>query len=174
MLCRVEMPCNAQIYGRFTRWQLLHMGGTAGRALLVALPVLALAFAALIVGAGLPAVLAVLVMVLVAAYYIWLLWGKPLSQFRRQPGAALLREVTVFTPHGLNRSVRSEDGGPPDNSSTSYSALALAVETKQDFYLFTSPTRAYMVDKAYFTNGTPADLRATLQAQMAERFRTKF
>ncbi|NLW79426.1 MAG: hypothetical protein GXY32_08465 [Ruminococcaceae bacterium] len=173
MLCRVEMPCNAQSHSRFYRWQLLHMGGAAGRVMLLGLPFLVVLFAALMLGARLPVWVPVLLALAAGAYYIWLLWGKPLVQFRKMPGAALLREVTVFTAHGLNRTVRSEDGGPPENDSATYSALAMAVETRQDFYLFTTSTRAYTVDKACFTNGTPAELRAALQAQLGERFHTK-
>ena len=44
MLCRIEMPANEQIYGRFYRYRMLHpqKGGQSGRAAL-ALPAIALA-----------------------------------------------------------------------------------------------------------------------------------
>lgn len=174
MLCRVEMPANEQIFGRFYRYKLLHNIGGSSRLGFFILPLLALfilwfSWSSM----GVPTI-GIIAVVFVAAYFIFTLYVKPGQIFRKKGGAALNTEITIFTDTGFTRSVRSEEGGFPENSSSQYSALTMAVETNKDFYLFTGPSQAYMVDKAYFTKGTVEDLRATLDAKMGAKFKSKW
>lgn len=173
MICRVEMPANEQIFGRFYRYRMLRGQRGAGRSPLVMLAVLLLAAVALVVVGGVTPYLGLAVLALVLLWLGYALWFRPGQLFRGREGAALQTEVIVFTPTGLTRTVRSEEGGPPDNQSLNYSALVRAVETGRDFYLFTSPTQAFLVDKDYFTDGSPDALRTVLREKLADRFKTK-
>ncbi|MDL2252552.1 YcxB family protein [Ruminococcaceae bacterium OttesenSCG-928-I18] len=172
MLCRVEMPLSEQIYGRFYRYKIMH-GSTGGRASLILLPfiVLIFCFVTFLTGTGFFMPIALVVMVIIYCYYT--LFVKPNSLFRAKPGAALRTEVTIFTDSGLNRSITSEEGGVPETESMQYSALHSAAETSRDFYLFTSPTQAYLIDKQYFTKGSPEELRETLQKNLGPKFKSK-
>lgn len=169
MLCRVEMPKNEQIYSRFYRYRLLRSGGAGQLALPAALFVICVF---LFLGSASPFV-PVALLVVVAIYLFYLLWLKPTLHFRALPGAALVTEVTILTDTGLTQTARSEEGGLPDNLSLTYSALLKAVETGRDFYLFTSPAKAILIDKEYFTKGTPGELRATLRQELGEKFKAR-
>lgn len=173
MLCRVEMPTNEQIYGRFYRWKLMHLGGMAGLFSVFGIPVLGLLAAYFLwtTGAGLTTVLAIAAVAL--GYTIYLLYIKPSMEFKKREGVALQTEVFIFTDTGFSRVIRSEESGVKDNSSAQYNLVQTAVETGQDFYLFTSRTQAYLVDKEYFTKGSPDDLRATLKTKLGSKFKTK-
>lgn len=170
MLCRVEMPTNEQIYGRFYRYRILHQPG-GGRLGIILMPLLIVALLFFVISWGVSPLLLGLVIVLVAAWGGYTFWVRPNSVFRSKGGAALQTEVMIFTEGGYNRSVKSEEGGVPDNASGSYAGLHSAVETGRDFYLFTSPTQAYLVDKEYFTKGSPEELRTMLDAKMGGKFK---
>ncbi len=172
MLCRVEMPSNEQIFGRFYRYRLLHQpNGGKFRAGQLLMPIVLLAMAVLLYFSGAVLWMVLLPAAVAAAYYVYVFYIQPTRLFRQKAGAALQTEVTIFTENSFTRSVRSEEGGLPDNLSGQYDALSAAVETGKDFFLFTGPTQAYLIDKAYFTKGGPEDLRATLRAKMGARFR---
>lgn len=169
MLCRVEMPKNEQIYGRFYRYRLLR-GRGAGQFALPAVLLVLVVF--LFIGSPSPLFpLALLVVLLIYLGYI--LFLRPGLHFRAQPGAALITEVTIFTDTGITHTQRSEEGGLPDTQNLSYDVLLKAAETKQDFYLFTSPAQAILIDKSYFTKGSPEELREVLKDALGARFTTK-
>jgi hypothetical protein len=170
MLCRVEMPFNEQIFGRFYRYRMLRLRG-GGRAGVILLPVAAAAVLLLTLAADLSPLLPLAALALAGGWIGYTLYARPNSIFRGRGGAALQTEVTVFTETGFNRSVKSEEGGLPENTSGNYSALTLAVETSRDFYLFTSPAQAYLMDKAYFTKGSPEELRRILRKGMGGKFK---
>ena len=172
MLCRVEMPSNEQIFGRFYRYQLFH-GTMGGRTSLILLPLIVVIFCVIMLFSGAGFFLPLALVIILVVYFYYILVMKPVSLFRAKPGAALQTEVTVFTESGLNRSVQSEEGGMPETESVQFSALHMAVETTRDFYLFTGPTQAYLFDKQYFTMGTPADLRESLRSVLGDKFKTK-
>ncbi len=169
MLCRVEMPANEQIYGRFYRYRLFR-GAGSGRMAMLLLPLLAVVAVVLMLTSGMPIYLSGGVILLLVLYLGYTLYYKPMQIFRKKGGAAMLTEVTMLTDSGLNRTVKSEEGGAPETASVQYSALHHAVETGKDFYLFTSPAQAYMLDKEYFTKGSPEDLRAVLNAKLGAKF----
>lgn len=169
MLCRVEMPKNEQIFGRFFRYRMLHGRGAGQLALPIVLAVLALF---LFIGSPSP-LFPTALLVVAAVYLVYLLYLRPGIHFRAQPGAALITEVTIFTGSGLTHTQRSEEGGPPETRSLSYDTLVRAVETRQDFYLFTDAARAILIDKDYFTKGGPEELREALRAAMKDRFVAK-
>lgn len=170
MLCRVEMPTNEQIFGRFYRYNVMH---SPARNNMVLMPVLFLAAAFLLWSMNVTYLLILALLVLLVAYFVVQMYARPASVFRKKGGVALQTEVYIFTETGYSRSVRSEEGGLPDNANGRYDALVQAVETKQDFYLYHSPGRAYLVDKAYFTNGTPEELRAVLRKALGKAFKTR-
>ncbi len=172
MLCRVEMPTNEQIFGRFYRYKFRH-GAQGGRSSLLLMSGVILIFCAVLLFSGGGLTLPLILLVVLGAYFLYMLFLRPASLFKQKPGAALQTEVTIFTPSGFNRSVTSEEGGQPETASMQYSALHMAVETKQDFYLYTSPTQAYLIDKAYFTKGSPEELRETLKAALGSKFKGK-
>lgn len=172
MLCRIEMPTNEQIFGRFYRYRILKGTGNS-RLSIIVLPVLIVVFSLFLFFTGMSPVVSGGLILLAVGYVVFTLVMKPNSIFRQKAGAALQTEVYIFTENGFTRSVRSEEGGMPDNLSAQYDILVKAVETKQDFYLFTSQTQAYLVDKEYFTKGTPEELRATLQKKLGAKFVAK-
>ncbi|MDL2219994.1 YcxB family protein [Ruminococcaceae bacterium OttesenSCG-928-O06] len=174
MLCRVEMPANSQIYGRFYRYRLLNRSGQGVKAILGLLCVLYVVFLAAAIWAGLPWPLVAVLTALLAAYFIFNVYARPISEFGKTEGAALRTETTIFTAGGLQRSVRGEEEGMVDSASLPYTSLSSAVETKRDFYLFTTQAQAYMIDKAYFTNGSPEQLRELLRAALGTKFTSKF
>ncbi len=167
MLCRVEMPTNEQVFGRFYRWRMLHGQRRSG----VLLPVVALAAAVLLLAMGADLWLVLLLAGVCAAYVAYAFYITPASRFRQKGGAALQTETTILTETGLSRNVKSEEGGFPETQSVQYVALHSAVETSRDFYLFMSPNEAFLLDKAYFTNGTPEELRAVLKEKMGGKFK---
>lgn len=170
MLCRVEMPANEQIFGRFYRHKL-----TAGRSLLAALlapALLGLLGCGMLLSISMTPLIPAALAGVICLWYVYSLFVKPHVIFSKKSGAALVTEVTIFTDNGFTRSARSEEGGAPDNTSMQYTTLVRAVETSKDFYLFTSPAQAFLVDKAYFTKGTPAELRATLRQRLGDKFKT--
>lgn len=175
MICRVEMPTNEQIFGRFYRYRLMHGQGQGGggRSMVIMLVVLVAAMMALSFTFSLSVWLLVIVAALVVLWLGYLMWWKPNQLFRKKEGAALQTEVTIFTKNGLTRTVKSEEGGLPETTNVNYSSLLKAVETSHDFYLYISPAQAVMVDKEYFTNGTPEDLRAVLTDKMGKNFKGK-
>lgn len=173
MLCRVEMPANEQIYGRFYRYKLMHNIGGGGRTALILMPILAVV--ALLLtwdGQNVP-VVGLAAIAAVAGYFIYTLVMKPNQLFRKQAGAAMNTEVTIFTDTGFTRSVRNEEGGLPDNMSAQYSALSKVVETGKDFFLFTGPSQAFLIDKEYFTKGSPEELRVTMRKKLGKSFESK-
>lgn len=172
MLCRVEMPNNEQIFGRFYRYRMFH-GGASGGVGFFTLPVVLFILCACLFVGGTDYFFPTALLAVGVFYTLYLLYLKPVLRFRAKPGAALLTEVTVFTGTGLTHSVRSEEGGLPDNQSISYDGLLKAVETSQDFYLFTAPDQAILIDKTYFTNGSPEELREMLKTAMGERLKKK-
>lgn len=172
MLCRVEMPTNEQIFGRFYRYKMTRKGAP-GRGSLIFLPILVVAAAVFMYFSGFGLVVPAVLVALVAAYLIFTLFIKPGQLFRKKGGAALQTEVYIFTETGFTRSVRSEEGGLPENYSGQYTVLVNAVETGNDFYLFTGPNQAYLVDKEYFTKGSPEELRETLQKRLGKKFKGK-
>lgn len=172
MLCRVEMPTNEQIFGRFYRYQLLHGESEGGRGALY-MPLLLVILAGLSLLMGLKAWVAGAICVAAIALFVYTMWIKPGTIFRKKGGIALQTEVYIFTETGLTRSLRSEEGGLPENTSMRYDGLLKAVETKQDFYLYTAPNQAYFVDKEYFTNGSPEELHSFLQATLGSKFKAK-
>ena len=172
MLCRVEMPANEQIYGRFYRYRLFH-GVGSNKMMMLLLPIVVIVAVAMMLGAGTTQtnlLISGALVLLVIAYFGYSLYYKPLQMFRKRSGAAMMTEVTILTENGLNRTVKSEEGGPPETNSVQYSALHHAVETGKDFYLFTAPTQAYLLDKEFFTKGDPAELRTALEAKMGVKF----
>lgn len=169
MLCRVEMPKNEQINGRFYRYRLLRTAGGAQ----LALPAVLLVICVFLLLGGASPFVAVALLVVVAIYTAYLLYLKPNLHFRAQPGAALITEVTILTDTAITHTERSEEGGLPENQNLLYGALLRAVETGQDFYLFTTPSKAILLDKEYFTKGTADELRETLRAQLGDKFKTK-
>lgn len=170
MLCRVEMPTHEGIYGRFYRYQILHGPDASARMNLLVLPVLAMALCIVAWFFGFRGVLFYVLFALLAAYVGYSLWMRPVRVFRKKEGVALQTEVYIFTENGLTRSVRGEEGGVADNTSMRYDALVSAAETGKDFYLYTSPSQAYLVDKEYFTNGSPEELRRMLQEKLGAKF----
>lgn len=174
MICRVEMPANEQIFGRFYRWRLMHGSGTPGaRSNLFLMPLLVLVAVLFTFGFGITPLLIGAVVLLAAIFFGYSLWMKPSRMFRSKAGAALTTEVSIFTEASFTRTVRSEEGGMPDNSTGNYSVLIKAVETNRDFYLFTSPAQAYLIDKEYFTKGSAEELRSILQKTMGAKFKGK-
>lgn len=169
MLCRIEMPTNEQIFSRFFRYNLLH---SPARANVLLLPLFMLALAAGLYFLGLSIWLIGLVLLLTAAYLVYQLYLRPTAIFRQKSGIALQTEVYIFTENGYTRTVRSEEGGLPDNTHLRYDALLKAAETQNDFYLYYRPGHAHLVDKTYFTKGEPAELRETLRAALGEKFKT--
>ncbi|MDL2294457.1 YcxB family protein [Ruminococcaceae bacterium OttesenSCG-928-D13] len=170
MLCRVEMPANEQIFGRFYRYRMMHSGGKGG---VIAMPLILGALLVCMLLMNISLIVVGATALLVVGYLVFTFYLKPARQFRSQPGAALKTEVTILNENSITRSVRSEEGGMPDNMSMQYTALHHAVETGRDFYLFTSPTQALLLDKEFFTKGDPADLRKVLQAKLGAKFKTK-
>ncbi len=169
MLCRVEMPANEQIFGRFYRYRLFRGAGSSKMTMLL-LPLLAAVAVALLLSSGMPLYLSGAVILLVGLYLGYTLYYKPLQVFRKRGGAAMLTEITILTENGLNRMVKSEEGGAPETANVQYAALHHAVETGKDFYLFTAPAQAYLLDKEFFTKGSPEDLRAALNAKLGAKF----
>lgn len=173
MLCRVEMPANEQIFGRFHRYRLLHpQKGREGYGLFLA-PGLVAAAALFLLFTGFYPAFCLAVLAGATALLVWPLYIRPGTLFRKTPGLALQTEVTIFTETGFSRSVTSEEGGPPDTASGQYDSFVKAVETRRDFYLFTAPGHAYLIDKDFFTKGSPEELRAILQKAMGARFSGK-
>lgn len=174
MLCRVEMPTNEQVFGRFYRYQLMHdpRGGSA-RMGFIMMPVLAVLVGLFLWYVGLPIWLPVALVAVVAAWLVYSLYLKPGMLFRKKEGAALQTEVTLFTDNSLTHSVRSEEGGLPENNSVQYTGLVQAVETNHDFFLFTTRREAVLIDKEFFTKGSPEELRETLKQRMGSKFKTK-
>lgn len=172
MLCRVEMPTNEQTFGRFYRYQILHGETEAGRSSLY-LPILLFLTGIFFWVIGMPVWMAGVLALLAVAMLVYSFWLRPATIFRKKGGIALQTEVYIFTDTGLTRSLRSEEGGLPDNSSMRYDGLLKAVETKSDFYLYTARNQAYLVDKEYFTNGTPEELRGYLQKVLGAKFKAK-
>ena len=170
MLCRVEMPANEHIFGRFYRYRTTHTATGSAKPGIWLFPLLGIVLILLLFLNGVNLLFCGIAALLLCGIVYYTYWMKPASIFHKQPGAALQTEVTVFTPTGFNRSVRSEEGGSPDNTSASYSSLVKAVETKQDFYLFTGQTQAYLIDKNYITDGTAEELRAVLLKEMGAKF----
>ncbi len=173
MLCRIEMPTNEQIFGRFYRWKLLNQGGLAAKFGVFGLPILALLAAALLWNMGINQLILLALVVGAVGYTLYLLYLRPNMEFRKKEGAALQTEVYIFTDTSFTRSVRSEESGMHDNTSGQYNVIVSAVETGKDFYLFTSRTQAYLLDKEYFTKGTPEEMRATLRTKLGTKFTTK-
>lgn len=171
MLCRVEMPNHEALFGRFYRYRLLKGVGGGSRFSVVVLPILVVLVCLLMLMTGINPGVALVPAVLVGGYLIYTLYVQPGALFRKQAGAALQTIVYLFTDTNFTRSVRSEEGGLPDNSSLRYDGLVMAVETAKDFYLFTSPKQAYLVDKEYFTKGTPDELRETLRRVLGAKFK---
>lgn len=171
MLCRVEMPTNEQIFGRFYRYKILRGGSGNGGKGFVVLPILLVILLAFSVLTGVSLKVVIVLLVVVAAYLLYMFWWKPVSIFRKKEGAALQTEVFVFTETFFTHSVRGEGESVIDHSSTQYSALHKVVQTSKDFYLFTSPTKAYLVDKEYFTNGSPEELAKILKAALGDKFK---
>ncbi len=172
MLCRVEMPTNEQIFGRFYRYKFRH-GAQGGRSGLFLMSLVVLVFCCVLLFSGGGFTLPVVLLVILAAYFLYILFLRPTSLFKQKGGAALQTEVTIFTPTGFNRSVTSEEGGQPETASMQYNALYMAVETRQDFYLYTGPSQAYLIDKEYFTKGSPEELRETLKTALGDKFKGK-
>lgn len=170
MLCRVEMPTNEQTYGRFYRYQMLR-GSAWGNIIL--LPIILIGAGLLLWFSGSNSLLALAPVALALVYLWYSLWLKPGMTFRKKGGIAMQTEIYIFTEAGYTRSVRSEEGGLPDNTSGRYDGLHSAVETGKDFYLYTSPKQAYLVDKEYFTKGGPEELRESLQKALGSRFKGK-
>lgn len=174
MICRVEMPTNEQIFGRFYRYRLMHgQGQGGGRSMVIMLAILVAAMLMLFFTFSLSVWLLVGAAALVVLWLGYLMWWKPNQLFRKKEGAALQTEVTIFTKSGVTRTVKSEEGGLPETTSVNYSTMLKAVETGQDFFLFLSPAQAIMVDKEYFTNGTPEELRAVLKDKLGANFKGK-
>ncbi len=173
MLCRVEMPTNDQIYGRFYRWRMLHQGGKMLLFSLFGLPVLILAAVIFFWLAGERSWLLIVLFVAMLGYDYYVFFYKPTQIFNKIEGAALQTEVTIFTDNGFTRGVRDESGSVTENISHRYTDLVSAVETTHDFYLFYTKANAYTFDKEYFTNGTPEELRATLKEQLGAKFKSK-
>ena len=173
MLCRIEMPTNEQIYGRFYRWKLLNQGGMAAKFGIFGLPVLAILAAVLAWSVGVNQIILIALVVAAVGYTAYLLYVRPNMEFRKKEGAALQTEVYIFTETSFTRSVRSEESGMQDNTSGQYNIIVSAVETGKDFFLFTSRTQAYLLDKEYFTKGTPEEMRATLRSKLGNKFKTK-
>ncbi len=172
MLCRVEMPSNEQIFGRFYRYKTLR-GGSGSRMSLLLMPIVVLIFCVILVFTGSGLLLPLGLAAVLAIYFYYSLFIRPTSLFRAKPGAALQTEITIFTETGLNRSVSSEEGGLADTESLQYASLHMAVETSHDFYLFTSPSQAILIDKEYFTKGSPEDLHTVLQKALGAKFKAK-
>lgn len=174
MLCRVEMPTNEQTFGRFYRYQFMHSNAEqgGGRGLLfLCVAVMVVAIISLVT--GVMTWPAIVLLILSAGFIVYSMYVKPGSVFKRKSGVAMQTEVYLFAETSFTRSVRNEEGGLPENMSSRYDGLLKAVETKHDFYLFTGTTQAYLVDKQYFTNGTPEELRACLQTALGKKFISK-
>jgi hypothetical protein len=168
------MPTNEQIFGRFYRHKL--MNGPRGqnmRSMIIFMPILGILVAVFAYLSGTSIAISLGIVALVLVYLIFTLAIKPASIFRKKSGAALQTEVTILTEGGINRVVKSEESGMVDSSSVQYSALYSAAETAKDFYLYHAPAQAYMLDKEYFTNGTPEELRAILRTKLGKKFITK-
>ena len=172
MLCRVEMVNSEQRYGRFYRWRMLHLqGGLKGTIIILA--VLVVLAAAMLLNSGANPLFLLLIVAAALAYFVYQLYIKPNSLFRKRPGAAMETEVYIFTENGFTLNVKNEESGSNDHSSSQYSVLTSAVETSGDFILFTSPTQGYMIEKTAFTNGSPDELRTVLKEKMGKKFKTK-
>lgn len=172
MLCRVEMPTNEQIFGRFFRYKMMRKGGQ-GKGIVILMPVLGVVMALFMFTSNVGLLLSAAVLALSFAYPIYMMYIQPNQIFRKKGGAALQTEIYIFTETGFTRSVRSEEGGIPDNYSSQYNVLVSAVETGRDFYLFTGREQAYLVDKEYFTNGSPEELREVLKQKLGKNFKSK-
>lgn len=172
MICRIEIPTNEQIYGRFYRWKLLHQGGSGGKFNLLGIPLVLLLGAVLLWTTGNNLLFAAVLVALAVGYTVYTMVLRPGAEFRKKEGAALQTELYIFTETSFTRSVRSEESGMQDTSSGQYNLFISAVETKEDFYLFTSPSQAYLLDKEYFTKGSPEEMRATLRAKLGDKFKT--
>lgn len=176
MLCRVEMPMNEQIYARFYRYKLLHGIGTtgsSGRSSLLLMPLLLILVFFFSINLTQSLWVPLALVAIVAGYFIYMFFIKPNQLFRKQAGAALNTEVTIFTDNGFTRSVRNEEGGMPENTSGQYTLFVQAVETRSDFFLFYSPSQAYMIDKRYFTKGNSQELRTTLRQKLGIKFKSR-
>ncbi len=170
MLCRVEMPYHEQIYARFYRYKLFHKGSQANiksTVVLLLFLTVSIVFLSLWIGNS---IIFLLTMLVFALWFFYLLYWRPLSQFRALPNAAMQTEITLFTANGLSRKVTNENGSTTETNSLSYHGLVKAVETKQDFYLFYGETKAYLIDKQYFTNGDAETLRKLLLESMGNSF----
>ena len=172
MLCRVEMPANEEIFGRFYRYRMLK-AKNGGRASVVVMPLFAVIVAVLIYSASANILFAALPALVALVYLVHQLYLRPKQIFNKKGGAAMFTEVTILTESGYQHIVKSEEGGHPDTSGGQYGALNQAVETSQDFFLFTSPAVAIMLDKDYFTKGSPEELRATLKKALGNKFKGK-
>ncbi len=168
MLCRVEMPANEQIFGRFYRYRLFRGAGSSKMTMLL-LPLLAAVAVALLLSSGMPLYLSGAVILLVGLYLGYTLYYKPLQVFRKRGGAAMLTEITILTENGLNRMVKSEEGGAPETANVQYAGnfwtllritLLSCVRKSED----------YVLDKEFFTKGSPEDLRAALNAKLGAKF----
>lgn len=159
------------IYGRYFRYQALHGPDASARTNLIILPVLLLALNIAAWFMGFRGILFYVVLAVLAAYFYYALWMRPVRMFRAKPGAALQKQVFVFTENGYTRSLKGEEGGVEESTSGRYDALVKVVETAKDFYLYTAPSQALLVDKEYFTEGTATDLRAILQKALGSRFK---
>ncbi len=167
MLCRVEMPNNEQIFGRFCRWRVMFEKSI----FTFLLPLIVVGMAvALFFTSEVPVIISGGLSLFVVVWYIYILFVRPHTLYQKKAGAALLTEVTIFTENGLTRSVRSEEGDEYRSESMQYSVLAKVVETTQDFYIFTSPTKAFLIDKDYFTKGEAQDLSNLLSAKLGKKY----
>lgn len=174
MLCRVEMPTNEQIFGRFYRYRMLHnKGGQGGGRGILLLSLLLLIGAVFGFFTGIIWWMPVLMIVLAAAFFIYSFYIKPSNIFKQKSGVAMQTEVYLFSDTGFTCSIRNEEGGLPENTSCRYDALKEGIETKQDFYLIVGAKQVYCIDKEYFTNGTPEELSACLKKVLGDKFKKK-
>lgn len=174
MLCRVEMQLNQKIYGRFYRYQVYH-GPDSGRMFaFVFLPALMLFMALLFWFAGAASSLVAIMAALGVVLFGYQMYARPSQEFSkkvRRPEEHLF----IFTPTMLQYVVTSADGDgkPIETLDLQYSQFVKAVETKKDFYLYTSPNQALLIDKTCFTHGSADALRTTLKETMGKTFKQR-
>lgn len=171
MLCRVEMPTNEQIFGRFYRYRLLHNSAeNGGGRSIIGLSLIIIVIAIFGIMSGIVLWFGLVIIALMIALLGYTFFMKPNTLFKEKSGAALKTEVYLFSETGFTCSVRSEEGGLPENTSCRYDALKQVIETKQDFYLIMGAKEAYCFDKEYFTNGTPEELRECLKKAVGNKY----
>jgi hypothetical protein len=159
------MPSNEQIYSRFYRWRYFHRTSNAAapRSSFAVFPFILIISMLAVIAFGLSPLIIAGVLLVIVIYFVYMFYSKPARLFRSKPGAALQTEINIFTESGFNRLVRSEEAGMIDTANGSYSYFTKIVETSRDFYFFTSPTQAYLVDKECFTKGDAETLHKILQ-----------